>query len=397
MIERLNEDDIPTDYRAGFAQAKLIDPPLAENYIRHTLIGDPDADLLIEFLATLPPAERQQWISKGIETGPSGLADAPYQVREFFEKIEEVPAWFDPKKVNKGCAGFHRHSTMFVGAFVAGVLVEGFATLISKSFCITGRVVDQGVRRLKQNNRHLMEIMLPGGLERHGDGWKLSVRLRLVHAQIRVMLKHSEDWDSAAWGVPISAAHIGLATAVFSALLLKRAELLGVKLSDEERESFMMIWRYTGHLMGVPESIHFDSEHSALHLHRVGVMCEPAPSFESIIMANALINSAPIVAGITEPQARRKLANHIYKISRALIGPEMADQFNFPKYNTFGVLAFFRFKNGMESLLQRFFPSLERSSRAGQFIELLNVSLYTDEGIRYRMPDRLYAEEDGEL
>jgi len=397
MIERFSEDDIPVDYRPGFIRGRLIDRPLAENYLRHTLIGDPDADALIEFLATLPPSEGQEWIRKGIEIGASALGDAPDAVREFFDKVEVVPPWFDPTQVKPGCAAFHRHSTMFIGAFVAGVLVEGFATLISKSFCITGRVIDQGARRLKQNNRHLMEIMLPGGLERYGDGWKLSMRLRLVHAHIRLMLKHSEDWDSAAWGVPISAAHMGLATAVFSALLLKRAELLGVKLSQPERESFMMIWRYTGHVMGVPESIHFDCEQSALHLQRVGAACEPAPSFESIIMANALINSAPIVAGITESNARRNLAKYIYTISRALIGSALADQFNFPKYSTFGVLESLRFKNSAERLLQRCFPALEARSRAGQFNQLMDVSLYVDEGIRYRMPSQLYAERDQEL
>lgn len=397
MTEWLNENEIPTDYRAGFIQGKLIDEALAENYIRHTLIGDPDADALIAYLSTLSPEEAENWLRQGIEIGLDGLADAPDEVRDFFAKVETVPAWFDPQKVNKGCAAFHRHSTMFVGAFVAGVLVEGFATLISKSFCITGRVIDQGVRRLKQNNLHLMEIMLPGGLERYGDGWKLSMRLRLIHARIRLMLSHSQDWDTAAWGVPISAAHIGLATTVFSALLLKRVKSLGVNLSEEERESFMMIWRYTGYLMGVPESILFDSEQSALHLQRVGAVCEPSPTDESIIMANALINSAPIVAGITEPKARRNLANYIYRISRALIGTELADQLNFPNHNPFGVLAFFRFKNGLGSLLQRLFPSLEKRSRSGQFMQLLEVSLYNQNGIRYRMPGHLYAEQDQEL
>jgi hypothetical protein len=397
MLEKLNEDDIPTEYRQGFLRGKSIDENLAENYIRHTLVGDPDADALIEYLAQLPPAEGQEWIRAGIETGPRGLAGAPDEVREFFEKVEAVPEWFDADRVNAGCAAFHRHSEMFLGAFVAGVLVEGFASLISKSFCITGRVIDQGVRRLKQNNRHLMDIMLPGGLEREGDGWKLSMRLRLIHARVRLMLKHSGDWDTAAWGVPISAAHMGYATAVFSALLLKRAEALGVKLSREERESFMMIWRYTGRVMGVPESIHFDSERSALALQRMGTVCEPPPSLESIIMANALINSAPIVIGVTEPEERRKLAKHIYRISRALIGSELADQFRFPKYNTFGVLEMFRLKNRVGRILQRAVPSLERNSRAGQFLQLLDVSLYTDEGIRYRVPGKLYAEEDQEL
>jgi hypothetical protein len=398
MSDYLSDDQIPNDYKVGFYRAKQIDVSLAENYIRHTQIGDPDADALIEYIAKLPPEQVEEWIRKGIEIGSSALTDAPEEVRAFFEKAEVVPEWFDPAKVMKGCQAYHRHSTMFLGVFVAGVLVEGFATLISKSFCITSRVIDQGVRRLKQNNRHIMDMMLPGGLERHGDGWKLSVRIRLIHARIRLLLKQSADWDLAAWGVPISAAHMALSTSVFSALLLKRGELVGVKFSPEERESFMMIWRYAGYLMGVPDSIHFDSEQSALLLQEVGRMCEPPPTDEAIIMANALINSAPLVGGITETKARRDLACYIYRVSRALIGDELADQLHFPRYSTFGVLEMFRLKSAMGRFLERFLPGLAKRGRAAQFMQLMDVSLYTEEGgIRYRMPGQLYAERDQEL
>ena len=95
---------------------------------------------------------------------------------------------------------FHRNSQLVLGAFVGGVLVEGFSTNIGKSFYITGRLRDQGVRRLKQNNRHMVEIFMPGGLERDGDGWKLSVRIRLVHAQVRHLLNNSSEWEGGGMG-----------------------------------------------------------------------------------------------------------------------------------------------------------------------------------------------------
>ena len=88
---------------------------------------------------------------------------------------------------------FHRNSSVILATFVSGVLIEGFTTNIVKSFHITGRVREQGVRRLGQNIRHMIEIFLPGGMYRDGDGWKLSIRIRIIHARIRRLLSNAED------------------------------------------------------------------------------------------------------------------------------------------------------------------------------------------------------------
>ena len=82
-----------------------------------------------------------------------------------------------------------------LGAFVAGVLVEGFSTMISKSFYITGRVgSDNTKRRLGYNARHLLEIFYPKGMERSNDGYKITLRIRFIHAKIRYHLKQSDEW-----------------------------------------------------------------------------------------------------------------------------------------------------------------------------------------------------------
>ena len=139
---------------------------------------------------------------------------------------------------------------------------------------------DQGVRRLGQNNRHMMEIFLPGGLYRDGDGWKLSIRIRIVHARLRHLLGNSEDWDAEAWGAPISAAHLGYAVSSFSARLLKHMKTLGADYNDEEYNSFMAVWRCSGYLMGIPETILFRDADEALKLYDVGQMCEPDSPIE---------------------------------------------------------------------------------------------------------------------
>ena len=325
-------------------------PETAANYVAHTLIGDPLADAMMEDLSGVSRQEQALLFLAALqEQDWDSLADAPSSAKAFFEDTEKVPCWVDFDSLIPGIRMFHRNSHLILGAFVGGTLVEGFATNISKAFFISGKVRDQGVRRLRQNNRHIMEIFMPDGLTRDGDGWKLSVRIRLVHAKLRRLLGNSDEWDREAWGMPISSAHLGYAITSFSAGLLDHMKRLGAEYTDEERKSFMSIWRYTGHVMGIPSSILFRDEEDARHLRRIGSMCEPPPSPESIVMANALINSAPLVIGVTDPSERHKVASYVFKVSRALIGNTLADQLMYPPDRSFGTLFAFRMQGEVQA------------------------------------------------
>ena len=235
-------------------------------------------------------------------------------------------------------------------AFVTGVLVEGFSTLIAKSFNITGRV-STTKRRLQQNNRHMMDIFFPGGLQRHGDGWKLSTRTRFVHTRIRNLLVKSDDWNHEAWGTPVSAAHPGFAISVFSKRLVEYSLKVGAVLNKEKQESIIKVWRYAGYLMGIPETILYKTSKEAEEIYRIGYMCEPLPDADSIGVANMLINAIPSVADINDPVEREKLTDLAYRLSRALIGNRLADQFQFPKIATFGALWMYRMKERVHRML----------------------------------------------
>ena len=387
-------EHIPSDYVDGYEKALKANPELAATYVSNTGVGDPLADALMEDLSHMKREDSDRLIEAGMEQRNGDLLrDAPESFRAFFRAVEEIPPWVDFDRFDPGTRMFFRAGKIVLAAFTGGTLVQGFSTNIAKSFLITGRVRDQGVRRLRQNNRHMIEIFMPDGLRRYGDGWKLSVRVRLVHAQIRRLLAASEDWDEAAWGVPVSGAHLGYAVASFSSRTLYHLHRLGVRFNKEERRSFMDVWRYSGYLMGVPEDILYDTRERANEVLRIGQMCEPAPGFESVIMASALINSAPVVADMTDPVVRKGLVKYIYKVSRAMIGKEMADQLNFPPSSNFGVLAFFRWQSRYYHLMNRLFPNRPNpESNFNNFTQLLGVSAFDEANISYRMPDHVYNE-----
>ena len=155
----------------------------------------------------------------------------------------------------------------------------------------------------------------------------------------------------------------------------------------------MAVWRYSGYLMGIPESILFRDAEEALELYEIGHMCEPDCPIESIVMAHALINSAPLIAGVTDPVGRQKLARYVYRISRGLIGKEAANSLNYPAVSSFGAVWWFKMQQRYGGILSRLSPGSRQDSNYTRFTGLLDTSLFDEEGIRYTLPDHVYAEE----
>ena len=378
---------IPTAYAEGYAKAREVDRDRADNYIAHTTIGDRELDpLMREWAASMSNADLQRFVGAGIEGRSDILRDAPQSMREFFDNLREPP-WLYYEGFRPGIRAFNANVDLMLVAFVTGVLVEGFSTLIAKSFAITKRV-STTVRRLRQNNRHMLEIFYPGGLYREGDGWKLSVRIRFVHSRIRSLLADSDEWQADQWGTPVSAAHLGFAISVFSQRLLEYPAAVGAKYTDEEKASVLDVWRYSGYLMGIPEKILYKNAADAAAIYRTGYLCEPPPSPESVAVANVLIQAIPAVAGVKDPAEREKPVRLAYRLSRALIGRQLADDFGFPKSYAALTLSYFRFKQRLGRLLRA-----DNTVRLDNFSSLMQIAVYDEGGLKYGLPDHVRAKE----
>ena len=382
---------IPTAYVENYIKARPTDPVAVDNYMKHTGIGDLVLDPIMEELSDMAPGDLHRFIEAGIEGQDHVLKAAPEPLREFFKSLEE-PSWLDYEALRPGIRAFHQNVDLMLVAFVTGVLVEGFSTLIAKSFRITGRV-GSTTRRLQQNNRHMMDIFFPGGMRRDGDGWRLSARIRFVHTRIRSLLAQSDEWDHEAWGEPVSAAHLGFAISVFSKRLLEYSMLLGAQFTEEEQKSVLDVWRYSGYVMGIPESVLYTSAADAERIYKTSYLCEPPPDPDSIAVANMLIQSIPSVADVKDPGEQKKLVRLAYRLSRALIGDRLATAFDFPKKAPWGVGTLFQYRT-KQRVLRRLAGS--QKVRAHNFTQLLQISVYDDEGLSYRMPDHFRTEESSQ-
>lgn len=391
---RRPDPDIPACYVDGYEAARAIDPELAERYIRHTTQGDPPADRAVEQLSeTVEARHVHRTIARAVDRHDDPPGDTPEALRDLIREAAVVPAWWDPDIAMTATRAFLRNSDAVLAGLVSGAIVEGFSTLISKSFRIRSRITLNGVRRLKQNTLQLTEQFMPGGNEPGSDAWKLSLRIRLVHAQARLLLRQSDEWDAREHGTPLSAAHMLLGAAAFSGRLMRHVARLGGDFRRKEREAYVHVWRYTGHVMGIPEAIMFTDLDSALVAFRVAAACEPLPDDDAIIMANSIVNSAPILLGINEPKERRAMAAFIYQVSRELIGDDLADAFRFPRSKLVKRVPLVFLRNRVERIALRVFPGLLANRSLKRFNLLLDVSDLGDIEHSYALPTSLYDED----
>ena len=387
--------DIPSAYRDGYGKAVALNPDLAARYIENTVVDDPLADAVVEALASLDGRDIQRFMDAGMERDVKGLAEAPRALRDFFESLEAAPAWYDRDAVLPGRYAFHEHLDLFIVGFIV-VTLRNFNSLMSKVFFMTGQVTtQQGLRVIRQNMRYLTEtLMLPTSLDLGEDGWKFSLRIRLVHARIRRQLRKSGKWDEAILGAPISAANMALASANFSASLIRDVERLGANLNADARAGLMQIWQYASWLIGTPEALLCGGgETETAELARIGHLCEPPPDRVSAAITNATVGALPEVARLTDPAAKRAMVEHGYRVSRALLGDELADRFGFPRQRTAGLLPRMRCRYRLQKASRRFTPGLARLWKDDPFVLLLDAA--TIGGLRARLPEELEAAKAG--
>ena len=386
--------NIPSCYVDGYEVARKVDPVLAERYIRYTTIGDPVADAVVAELArNAGPGQVHRIIATTLDNFHDLPASTPEALRNLIVDSGVVPDWYDRKLAAEATSAFLRNSDIVLGALVVGAIIEGFSTLISKSFRIRSRILLNGVRRLKQNLLQLLEQYLPGGIEPGGDGWKLSLRIRLVHAQVRQLLAQTDEWEQPVYGLPLSAAHMMLGAAAFSGRLMTHVARLGGDFNEREREGYVHVWRYTGRIMGIPDEINFHDFASSIRAFEIGALCEPPPDEDAVIMANSIINSAPIVLGFTKPNERRANAAYLYQLSREIIGDKMADDFNFPPGKLRKEIPLLRLRHFGDRMLRRLVPPLAAYRSRSRFRGLLEVANLGEYEHSYHLPTSVFDED----
>jgi hypothetical protein len=293
--------------------------------------ADPLADEAVESLASLP--QRQALIERGLQEGVASIPEAPAAFRRFVEETQRVPFWVDWDILDRAGATFMR--TGFFGGVVLGCksLVSGYCSPGgNKPLVFTGQLREQASRRLNETSRYVVEVCRRGGLKPGAPGAVITLKVRLMHAQVRRMILRSGRWNENQWGTPANQHDMAGTLLLFSQVALEGLAQFGFQFTHTERDEIYQLWRYAGHLMGTEEELIPTCEREALRLSEMFRVTMAPPDEDSRALSAALMEAPLTRAKTPEEIARAKrVAAFSFGVSRALMGDELADQLGFPR------------------------------------------------------------------
>src|SRR5215207_6999171 len=244
-------DGFPTRF-SNVAEARALWGDRVDRLGRHLWNSDPLSDAVVEAIEALPPGEGWRLFEEGIRGGAKAIPNAPKAMRELLEWATHIPAWVDWDTCDKGGALLMRAGPLGGAVLGARSLVLGYASPGgNKPLVFSGRLKQQAKRRLNETARFVQAVCRPGGMRPFADGWQITLKVRLIHAQVRKMILASGRWKTEAWGLPANQHDMAGTTLLFSVAIIDGLRKLGMRISPSEAERYVHLWRWIGRVIGV--------------------------------------------------------------------------------------------------------------------------------------------------
>lgn len=308
-----------------------------ERYLRFTQMGDPLADDLVAAFRRLPAGVGRAQFELAVEQGIDAVEEPLPELVAFFADIDAPPYWVDHEKLD-----YAHRATSRIGV-VAGFtslamlsLVGGYlASRADKTLVGTGDLATMAPRRLAETLTWIVDITAPAALHRFENGFKSTLRVRLMHAMVRAGMSRRPDWDYGDWDQPVNQSTLAGTLMLFSLGNVVGAQTLGVRFSRRDRAAVYHFWRYVGFLIGIhPELLPAD-EADTWRLLWLQADYEFRPDDDSRRLAEALVATVgPLLFGdgrhwLTRT-GNRVSTQLLCAYSRLMLGADNADALGLP-------------------------------------------------------------------
>jgi hypothetical protein len=217
--------------------------------------GDPAMDQLVDWLFATGPRVAKPMFDQALERGIDSLDNPPQPLRDFFALVDRDPPWLNRALLDTGAAVSHLGGK--VGFYVLRdmALMGGYAYFnsMNQTLASSGSLRKDTSQRLGETGKWLNDVTEIGGMNRFSDGFKTTIRVRLVHALVRRNLLNKPDWEADKWGLPINQIDMQATYLAFGPAALLGSRAFGVPVRKKQAHAFLHLWRYVGWLMGVDE------------------------------------------------------------------------------------------------------------------------------------------------
>lgn len=354
---------------------------------------DPLADAVVEAFAALPRGRGFAMVEEALARGIDAVPGAPEPLRALFAEIDRVPPWVDWEALDRGGELLLRAGVLGGMVLGAGSIVLGYASPGgNKPLVLSGRLQEQASRRLNETARFVQAVCRPGGMRRSGDGFHISTKVRLMHAQVRRMILASGRWDAAQWGAPINQHDMSATTLLFSLAVVDGAQKLGLDVGQEEGERYTQLWRYVGWVMGCDRELTPASLLEGRQLAELIQATQGPPDHDSRALTVAALN-APLTAAKTPAERRwARVQKEVGKaLIRGLLGDAMADQLDVPRSKIVGLVPLLRNIAAAAEPVRKRLPAAHRAAvQAGSryWDRVIEIGL-AGATAEFRPPERL--------
>lgn len=331
--------------------------------------------------------------TKGITEGIDAVESAPSELVDLFRQVDTVPAWVDWSQLRRGSVAYWRPGKLVIMALAYAAIGAGFRTYGgSRELILSRRLIDrdQVGRRLIETLRWAANATKPDGMRRNGDGFRMTMEVRFIHAAVRHHCSRDENWDWNDWGISVdNGSAIYTMGTLFTESVINALHKVGIKYTAQEIDDIVALWRYIGYIMGIPDDINFTdwddlrrkSEIIRLIEHPADDGCRTLMKSLTDYMCEETIEGYEVLPPFLDkrlsPDQKRQLT---YGLMRGWAGDDICDQLAVPDNRLRVVVPAMRPFVGTYDWINRRRPGYDAERAAFKALDEFGVAIKLNEG-----------------
>lgn len=305
----------------------------AEKNIKYYFEVDKLGDVIAEeYLVKHGFGKGMGMLHQMIDSYPKNKETYSENTQKFLNQIFSIPAWLNYELINAGCDFSNRTGTSGLATLRNYSLMGGYeSSAINKPLIFTEALKKGAVKRLSDTVVFWINVTSKNELQLKGKGFYSAITTRLIHSYSRIMIEKNPNWKSELWGRPLNIWDMLATNLGFSIAYIDGLKKLNFHPTQKEIDGTLHLWKYVGHLIGIPEHLLVENEQQAVDALYLWSKTQKGADADSIALAHSLYTEPKKVTFTNSTL----LKNFVYKTNLGynweMLGIESCHKLQIPK------------------------------------------------------------------